>query len=1357
MSGKYLCAIYLALVATAFAQAPRRIRSAVNLRQTVRLPGNTVWRAHAAVDEGAAPPDLELQHMLLLLRRSPTQEAALRQMLAAQRAAGSPEYHHWLTPQQFGVRFGPAAGDLAAVEQWLQAQGFTVNGISPGELAIDFSGNAGQMQQALHTTIHRYRVQRPGGEVQQYWANATDPAVPAALAPVVAGVVSLNNFVSRPAIQVLGQGNGHVATVLDPSPELNFTLNGTNLHALVPGDFNTIYNVSPLLAQGVNGSQETIAVVARSDINTSDVTEFRKLFQPGATGTFQVVPATANTPGIATNGDQDEATLDAEWAGAAAPSATVDLVVADSSATTDGVTLSALYIVDHDLAPILTASYGLCEAQMTAAGNEFFNSLWEQAAAEGITVLVSAGDDGAAGCDDPSAPEASNGLAVSGFASTPFDMAVGGTQFNEANSPTSYWGANRTGDYSSALGYIPEQPWDEIGDGQGGAGISAGSGGASSVYARPYWQVAPDVAAISGGMRLLPDVSFNASAGHDPYVICLALSCEVAADGSFRFYAVGGTSASAPSFAGVMALVDQKSGSAQGLANPVLYRLASTSGVFHDTTSGSNDVPCEAGSPDCPTSGELGFQAVAGYDEASGLGSIDVANLVNSWGTIKFGASKTALSITPPTNATVGQSIPLNISVTGGSSGPAPTGTVDLLAQFSDGSEQAVGSFALGSGGTLAASTAGLPGGTYSVVASYEGDANYGPSTSAPVSVTVAKITPTVSVQFLAVTAAGGLGQAITSVIYGNPVDMHIVVSGPSGSVAATGSVMGTSGFAVGPYALDPAGAADVEIDSVAAGTYQITASYPGDNSYNAATATPVALTVDPSPTTIAISAASTDQIGVVVNTQSRSAQGALAVMMYDGTEFIGDNYISSPSTDPTTGYLRYSDTFWMPLLPRTTATITAQVSDPNFAASTSNALTVPTPGNPVFSPGWLKFGPTAYGQTSPPQAATLTNTGGESVALGPFAAQPPFALVSSCGTSLASGQSCTITVTFAPTLAGANGPNAMGTIGVDNPEDPGGALATLVFTGTVQTFDLMSSIPAPITPGQSATYQITLTPYGGFQGNVALGCTGLPPFTSCRFTPAAATLDGKNNGSATLTVTTKAPPASGSLDRGGWPLDWRWLLALAALIAAVVPVAVLEKRQPAAIAAGGGLALTLLILAACGGSPSVPPPPPPPPASQKQAQAAVAPSTLSFGGVAVGGTSAAQTVTVNSVGSAPLQINRISVSSGQAADFQQTNTCGSSVAASASCQISVKFAPSAGGSESSTLVIDDNSVTGSAEVTLSGSGLTSTPPGYYLFTVTGTSPGQPTIKTQASLTVTAPGASGGVRGVRARAWPRRR
>lgn len=901
--------------------------------------------------------------MLLLLRRSPEQEVELRQLLAAQRQAGSPEYHRWLTPEQFGQRFGPAASDVATIETWLEAQGFSVEDVSPGGLVIAFSGTAAEVQQALHTAMHRYEAQRPDGTWRSYWANASDPAIPAALAPVVGGVVSLNNFFSRPVLQVVGQGTGHKATVLDPTPELTFTNNGVTQHALVPGDFDTIYNVNPLFTQGIHGKGETIAIVSRSDILTSNFDNFRNLFQPTApANTLTVIHATTTDPGIATNGDQIEATLDTEWASAAAPDAALDLVVAASSEVSDGIELAALYIVNHDLAPVMDVSYGLCEPELTSAGNQFMNSLWQQAAAEGITVAVSAGDNGAAGCDPNTATSAQGGLAVSGMASTPYDTAVGGTEFDENGNDAAFWGANQA-DFTSALGYIPEQPWDEPSSSPTSGGLDAGSGGASTVYALPFWQRATGIAADETA-RLLPDVSFTAASGHDGYVICLDNDCQPNSQGQFSFEIVGGTSAAAPAFAGVMALVDQKTGGAQGLANPVLYRLASTSDVYHDITSGSNDVHCVVGTPDC-TTGELGFNAAAGYDEATGLGSINVANLISGWGNVTFAASQTVLQPLPA-NATVGQSVAVAITVSGSSGGPTPTGTVDLLAEFSDGTKLEAGSFTL-SGGAVSGSTTALPGGTYNVVAQYEGDANYGPSTSAAVSVTVAKATPTLSVQLFNSFSQ----QPITALIFGDTLQAFTSVSGPTGAATATGtvSVSASATQTFGSSAVEPPGVASVIATFAGApGSYQFTANYSGDNSYNPGSAA-ASLTVAASPTTMTATQSDATHIAVLLATQSQGAFPTVAPQVFDGSTAIGTVTLGAPAANAA-GFQQASGTFTLPSPLPAPGTITVQYGgETGFLASKPAAVTVSGYTLAVSGPATVSAGQTAnYTVTATPE-----------------------------------------------------------------------------------------------------------------------------------------------------------------------------------------------------------------------------------------------------------------------------------------------------------------------------------------------------------------------------------------------------
>ena len=450
-----LCILIAPNVKAQTSELRARVTQAVDVQNCVTLRGNIHPLARPEYDQGAAPDNLPMERMLLVLQRGADQEASLRRLLDDQQVKSSPLFHQWLTPEQFGLQFGPSDTDIQAVTDWLTGQGFQVNHVGPGRTVIEFSGTAGLVRQALRTEIHKFAVK---GE--EYWANVSDPQIPAALAPVVAGFASLNNFPRKPLNRSLGTFSrskltGEVRPLFTFSPDSN-----GYYFAVGPTDFATIYNVAPLWAKGTDGTGQTIAVVGETNINIQDVRDFRSMFG---------LPA--NDPNIILNGpdpgiisDETEADLDVEWSGAVARGATIDFVVSESTETSAGIDLSALYIIDNNLAPVMSESYGQCEAYLGAGGNQFYNTLWEQAAAQGITVLMASGDSGPAGCDSANAGEtaAQYGLGASGFASTPFNVAVGGTDFNDASDPTLYWTLTNTSTYqSSALSYIPESTWND--------------------------------------------------------------------------------------------------------------------------------------------------------------------------------------------------------------------------------------------------------------------------------------------------------------------------------------------------------------------------------------------------------------------------------------------------------------------------------------------------------------------------------------------------------------------------------------------------------------------------------------------------------------------------------------------------------------------------------------------------------------------------------------------------------------------------------------------------------------------------------------------------------------------------------
>ena len=585
--------------ATAAGQTQPRITARVDDNDLVSLKGNHPLLATPATRTGTAAGSLAIKKMILVLKPDAAQQQSLETLLEEQKNPQSPSYRKWLTPQSFAASFGAADGDVAQVVTWLEQQGFTIDEIPTGRRTVIFSGTAQHVSSSFHTEMGLYSVAN-----KTHLANSTDPQIPRALAPVVAGIVSLHDFRTSP-----------LHSPIAPAPQFN----SGGQHYLSPADYASIYDIAALYNQGYTGAGQTIAIVARTNLNLSDVQLFRSSF--GLPAKAPVVVLNGPNPGIADEDDLDETTLDTEWSGALAQNATVDVVVSESTAVSDGTYLSAQYAVSNNIAPVLSLSYGLCEADLGQAENSFLNSLWQQAAAQGITVLVAAGDSGAAGCDGGSESRATGGRAVNGICSTPYDTCVGGTEFNEGANSSQYWSSSNSSTYASALGNIPEMAWNESATG----GLWATGGGASGVYAKPTWQSGPGVP--SDGMRDVPDVALTA-AGHDGYLIFI----------HGQMMVISGTSAAAPSFAGLMGLVAQSTGARQGNVNPILYGLAARqslaggAAVFHDVTTGNNTVP-----------GVTGYTASTGYDPVTGLGSVDANLLVNHW---NDGGAVPALTVT---------------------------------------------------------------------------------------------------------------------------------------------------------------------------------------------------------------------------------------------------------------------------------------------------------------------------------------------------------------------------------------------------------------------------------------------------------------------------------------------------------------------------------------------------------------------------------------------------------------------------------------------------------------------------------------------------------------------------------------
>ena len=606
-----------------------RIVTAIDDRFSVARPGDRHPLARIEFDEGAVAPEFRLERMVLSLVPDREQEQALEEFLASQQDVDSADYHRWLTPEEFGARFGISENDLNQVVHWLEGHGFVVEPVAPSRRSIVFSGTAAQVAAAFHTEVHQYKING-----QRHHANATAPRIPEALASVVRGIVSLHDFAHAPQ---------HIAAAAAIAAEPDYTSGGS--HYVVPADFATIYDVAPLYAASIDGTGQSVAIIGRTNISLDDVNKFRSTF--GLSTKPPTIVLNGSDPGIISSGEEMEALLDVEWSGAVAKNAAIQLIVSASTAASDGVDLSAQYAVNHNVAPVVSLSFGSCEAAMGTSENQFWNGLWQQAASQGMTVLVSAGDSGAAGCDDPSSTKASYGKGINGLCSSPYSTCVGGTGFDGSSNTSVYWSASNNSSYGSAVSYIPETVWNESANVSGGSGLWAGGGGASIIYAKPSWQAGAGVP--SDGHRDVPDVSLNASMAN-AVLVCLGGS----------FYQVGGTSVAAPEFAGVMGVAVQNAGSRLGNVNPAFYGFATRqanggAAVFHDVAKGNNSVP-----------GVTGFTAAAGYDQGTGLGSVDVAALFRNWNgttstpSFQIGATPASITLTPGASAT--SSIKLTLS-----------------------------------------------------------------------------------------------------------------------------------------------------------------------------------------------------------------------------------------------------------------------------------------------------------------------------------------------------------------------------------------------------------------------------------------------------------------------------------------------------------------------------------------------------------------------------------------------------------------------------------------------------------------------------------------------------------------------
>jgi hypothetical protein len=1270
-----------------------RIVERVNESALVTLRGNTHPLAQSRFDQGIAPPDLPMARMLLVLRRSAEQESALQKLLDDQQDKASPQYHQWLTPDEYGRQFGPSDQDIQVVTAWLVSHGFQVGGISQGRTVIEVSGTASQVQQAFHTEIHKYVV---NGE--EHWANASDPQIPAALSPVIEGVDSLHNFPKKPTYRFAGRFSkgGTAGRLGDLGPE--FTTNDTPLcgpascYFVSPYDFAVIYNVAPLWTAGIDGTGQSIAIVNESNINVQDVRDFRNLF---------VLPS--NDPQIILNGPdpgivqgvESEADLDVEWSGAVAKGATIKLVVTAPTNSTEGVDLSAVYAVENNVAPIISESFGECELFLGNAGNSFQNAIRQQAAAQGITFINSSGDEGSARCDPYSgslpAP-ATHGLAVSGLASSPYGVAVGGTDFlnfgstYNLNSPSPYWGsANDPQHQASALAYVPETTWNDtctnnvfvfLGAGANpeascnnsklvdGVQTSGGGGGKGSCtisdgvnpsscsggYAKPSWQSSPGVPADA--VRDIPDVSLFASPGfmNSSYILCesdqLRSPQTCSLNSPFNtFLGIGGTSASAPAFAGIMALVNQFTGSSgQGNANYVLYEMASSSAqtsqdcgatsspsttgcIFYDVTTGTNAVPCANGSPDCTTSnmsdayGVLsGYGAGAGYDLATGLGSVNAFNLVHNW-IQPTTSSTTTLSLNndDSVNITHGQNVSFSVSVTPS----AAPGVVSLMGSPGGSSFVPLASFPL-QNGTARGTTASLAGGTsYAVKAHYPGDGTYKPSESNSVTVTV---NPEPSKTLITVPVFDpdtGLetGNTPTSVVYGTPVGVRVDVGNvqavqifpehlvcaplacPTGNVTLTDTLNGnTSALSLaGGFALNSGGfVEDDAVPILSGGTHQLTAGYPGDSSYDTSMGN-YTLTVTPAP--IHSSWLSNPPYPLLVGTPETINAVMSATNTFPGSAPTGTMTFYD-GTAPISGTVTY---FPSPGSRASPASLSANLTA-TFTTSGSHQISVKYSGDANYGPATA---PTVnisfvFGTSVATSANATTINLGQSVTITATAtgsAESPamtgsFQFLNQLSSPIGSpvtptlgrdangNQVLTAAVTISPQVS--DDVQAIYS-GDSNFASSGG---TIIIHVIVPDFSMIPASPnVTITSGQPFSTGLTVTPLSSASSSVALTCSAPIAEATCSFNPVSPVSLANGATASTMLMIATLPPSSNPTAQfvairrlpKKWlpPPDWRMLGVADAI--AILLFSLWTGRKWHRMAKSLGMACLLCLVLGCG------------------------------------------------------------------------------------------------------------------------------------------------------------------------------
>jgi len=1120
------------------AQTADRVTIAVDPTQVQVLPNHhPVW-ATSSNDLGAVPEDQPIQNLTLVLARSPEQEQAFEQLLDDQQNPGSPEYRNWLTSSEIGQRFGPSDDDIAAITAWLRSQGLQVTWVAPSRIFVRFGGAAADVGRAFQTELHYYSLHG-----KPLMSVSSDPAIPTALAPVIKAVRGLYAIEERPY---------HFSRLVQSSaPGLTITNSGVTYHFLTPTDFATIY----ALPTSTTGSGTTIGILGESRTNWTDFTYFRQVTGATFPNPTEVIPtayggidpgsAYTAPPSCESNNScssavteeidaQGEATLDVFRAGSVAPNATLLLVTA--SAASGGIEPGAQYLVQTTPTPaqVMSISFGACETEEGQAGVAFWNSLFQQAAGEGISVAVASGDAGASGCDTyfqtpPQVPLANspNTLCSPGYVT-----CVGGTEFNDTSNPSTYWSAtNNSSNLSSALTYIPEGAWNEPLNGSGSTQAASSGGGVSQFIATPSWQNGDGVPSARIG-RYTPDIAFSA-ADHDGYFGCLAAigaSCVNGANG-LPFVVFSGTSAAAPSMAGVAALLDQWLGGAQGNLNPEMYIMAANGGgPFHQVSIASSGVTnCTIATPSiCNnsipsstglTGGQAGFSlsASGGYSEVTGLGSLQINQFIPNYSNSTSKITPTVTFSLPSQSITTAQALLLMVIVSGGTGNPAPVGSITLTS----------GSFFIEAGlsnssGDSSSVTLTIPAGklavgTDTLIATYTASGSTYNSAAGQASITVtssAATTPTIT---------WATPAAIT---YGT-------VLGAAQLNAAT-TVAGTFAY------LPPAGT------MLTAGQQTLNVTFTPTDTTDYTTATDsVTLTVSKATPTIMWTAPAAITYGTALSaTQldaSANAAGSFSYSPSIGSVLIVGQQTLKATFTPTDA-TDYSSTTG-------SVTLTVNKATPSISWTTPAAVTVGT-------------------------ALSATQLDATASVPGAFSYNPAL------GTVMSTAGNETLSVTFTPNDATDYNTNT-------------GSVTLVVNPSANPTFALSGgniSLAPGATSGNTST--VTVTPSGGFIGTVTLSAAVtsspagavFPPTFSWTPSNGQVSITGAGNGTATLSILTTAASsgcnAENQSQRGSpW---YSGSAALACLLFFAVPA---KRRKWQALLGLVALCIALGVgVSACGG-----------------------------------------------------------------------------------------------------------------------------------------------------------------------------